>query len=1151
LNITEGVDTTSANTIKFNGAGGRLIIGPNAFSSTATFLPTINGFGASDAIQYQGVATGVSYSSGKLTLFNGATTVAVLTLTGNYAGDTFFVNAINSSTTQISVSTGGDAASAPAGTAAADQYVWSPNVAGSWDVAGNWIDTTANQTPALAAPGANDLVSIDAANGFLDVVTGSGAAASLTLAGEVDLRGTYTVATASDSINSSAFGNSSTTIDGTFTDSGDFDSAYYGLLTVNGSVKIGGNLVDYYGHTVTVAGGGFEVAAIKPNANYATGNLSANYNVTGGFFLDDGALAGNGDSITVSGGSFTIKGLTALGNQTFNASGAGVITLKSISNSGGQSDYFTVTGATATIEIGTAGSPLAGGFTLDSGNTLLGGGSINAPEIIVNGVLDVVANATEYLYGGTYGYNPGLGRYLYTGGVSGSGTLQIDANAELYIADGVDPASNNIIKFNGSGASLYVGSYAVTPSGVFAPTISGFTVGDSIQFGSTVNGLSFSGNVLTLWNSAVQVASFTLTGSFAGDTFHLSNNTVTLTSGGTAATPVIVNPASVASGLNDPLPVPNVEVLEATVLPSLTVTLTATNGLLIANSSALGGGGAITGSGTKNLQIVGTAAQIDADLTTLQYDAITGSNDTIAIAASNGVGGVANASISVAYDAKYPVLAVTSIGNLTSTQTLAFSGTINTASAGLWVYVYANSTYIGGATATAGGNWSLASGTLPNLGVNVITAKATDSASNTGVSAPVTVIVGGGYSASLGGANGSIAYLFASNSNWDALTGSNDTIRLIKAQASITGASNTIYLDGSSSDVIGLYATSGVWDAVYGSNGTIALNNAQTSVSGGGDTIYFQGASGNVVGIYATSGVWDAVYGSSGTIALNNAQSNVIGSGDTIFLDGSSNDVVGIYATGGVWDSVYGSNGTIALNNAQSNVIGGGDTIFFQGASGNVVGIYATSGVWDSVYGSNGTIALNNAQSNVIGSGDTIYFQGASGNVVGIYATGGIWDSVYGSNGAIALNNAQSNVIGGGDTIYFQGASGNVVGLYATSGVWDSVQGSNGTIALNNAQATATGNNETVYFSGTNVFTANGASDLFVFQPTIGLDTINAFGSTDKIQFSKSDFANWSALLSHISQSGANTLITLDASDQVTLTGMTASNLSSAQFNFV
>ena len=77
--------------------------------------------------------------------------------------------------------------------------------------------------------------------------------------------------------------------------------------------------------------------------------------------------------------------------------------------------------------------------------------------------------------------------------------------------------------------------------------------------------------------------------------------------------------------------------------------------------------------------------------------------------------------------------------------------------------------------------------------------------------------------------------------------------------------------------------------------------------------------------------------------------------------------------------------------------------------------------------------------------------------------------------------------------------------------------------------------------------TQKGASEAFIFQPTLGVDTISGFNSTDSMQFAASDFANWSALSADISQSGSNTLIKLDASDKVVLTDVLATSLSASQ----
>jgi hypothetical protein len=137
---------------------------------------------------------------------------------------------------------------------------------------------------------------------------------------------------------------------------------------------------------------------------------------------------------------------------------------------------------------------------------------------------------------------------------------------------------------------------------------------------------------------------------------------------------------------------------------------------------------------------------------------------------------------------------------------------------------------------------------------------------------------------------------------------------------------------------------------------------------------------------------------------------------------------------------------------------------------------------------------------------------------------------VNASNGSIYMNGTQAWVTGGNNAIFLEGASGNAVEIFGTNGVSDGVYGSNGAVYLNSAQATVAGNSDTISFYGTgNSMTANGASDAFVFQPAIGQDVIGGFNASDSMQFSASDFANFTALSQHMTQSGSNTLITLDA----------------------
>jgi Ca2+-binding RTX toxin-like protein len=92
---------------------------------------------------------------------------------------------------------------------------------------------------------------------------------------------------------------------------------------------------------------------------------------------------------------------------------------------------------------------------------------------------------------------------------------------------------------------------------------------------------------------------------------------------------------------------------------------------------------------------------------------------------------------------------------------------------------------------------------------------------------------------------------------------------------------------------------------------------------------------------------------------------------------------------------------------------------------------------------------------------------------------------------------------------------------------------------------------------GNDIITTGGGNDLIIFSgANFGNDTITDFrtGNTknhDTIQFDHTVFANFAAVQGHAGQVGSNTVITLDANDSVTLTGVLLSNLHSFDFQFV
>ena len=82
--------------------------------------------------------------------------------------------------------------------------------------------------------------------------------------------------------------------------------------------------------------------------------------------------------------------------------------------------------------------------------------------------------------------------------------------------------------------------------------------------------------------------------------------------------------------------------------------------------------------------------------------------------------------------------------------------------------------------------------------------------------------------------------------------------------------------------------------------------------------------------------------------------------------------------------------------------------------------------------------------------------------------------------------------------------------------------------------------------------TAGSAHDTFLFLPNFGDNTITNFNvHQDVIEFSKSEFANIAAVLADAHQVGANTVISYDAHDAVTLNNVAVHDLHAQNFHLV
>ncbi len=295
---------------------------------------------------------------------------------------------------------------------------------------------------------------------------------------------------------------------------------------------------------------------------------------------------------------------------------------------------------------------------------------------------------------------------------------------------------------------LSIAPTALTTSDVFLPTVLGFSSGDKIIYQGVANNLSFQGTstgsngqfnagILTLLNGTLPVAILDLTlpsGEYFTGTFSISNNgstsTVTVAPGGDAP-PSIVAPSTISYNNGITVPVPNVAVYDATVVPTMTVNITDTSGILLANTSASGGGGTIAGSGSKAITITGLLSEVDADLTTLAYQNSTTGGDSIIVSANNGLGGTSSKTIGVTYDPSYPIVSITSAGGLTNNPIQTLTGTVNLANAGTTVKILDGSTQIASVKSAADGTWSVPV-TLSGDGLHVLMASDTDAAGSTG-----------------------------------------------------------------------------------------------------------------------------------------------------------------------------------------------------------------------------------------------------------------------------------------------------------------------------------------------------------------------------------------------------------------------------------
>ncbi len=324
-------------------------------------------------------------------------------------------------------------------------FIWIASGGGAWSLAANWNDQTDGQSPSALVPGLQDSVVVAGPSGTsLQTITGAGAVAAALFTGNTVLSGSFSAGTLT--VGTPANGGVLQLATGT------------SLQSTTASLAAGSLLVNGAGTSLSVAG-------TLGIGDGQTDGLSASFDVTGG-------------------GTASVLGL-----QMDVANCAIYVDPASILNVGG------------------AGTGLAGTLTVDSGALLSGEGDANAYG-------DVANNGTIQAAGGT----------LAVGALSGTGTLLVQAGATLEL-NGVCGAGQSV-QFAGANACLDLQAEYYAPSG----TLTGFAAGDTIDVsGSLISSASYvasgaGGGILTFYYGSQVADRITLAGNYVGSTFLTSGD---------------------------------------------------------------------------------------------------------------------------------------------------------------------------------------------------------------------------------------------------------------------------------------------------------------------------------------------------------------------------------------------------------------------------------------------------------------------------------------------------------------------------------------------------------------------------------------------------------------------------------------------------
>jgi hypothetical protein len=162
----------------------------------------------------------------------------------------------------------------------------------------------------------------------------------------------------------------------------------------------------------------------------------------------------------------------------------------------------------------------------------------------------------------------------------------------------------------------------------------------------------------------------------------------------------------------------------------------------------------------------------------------------------------------------------------------------------------------------------------------------------------------------------------------------------------------------------------------------------------------------------------------------------------------------------------------------------------------------------------------------------------STSSFLSIWNTGDSYDVINGSDYTVAIHRSKVHLYGDGVTCWLDGSPDNIVDIHSSSQDRSFFHGNNATIICDDAYITMQGDNNKFVIGGVgdiNNINIIGNSEILHFDSIAGTTSIVGFRSSDVLEFSARDFSDWQSLISHTSQVGSDTLISITSVGSVIL----------------